>query len=54
VILTGFDVPKKPVIMRVCGLSHFSPIAFATFLQLFELKNAFFARWNNIEWLTSK
>jgi len=53
-ILTGFDVPKNPVIMLVYGFFHFIPIAFVNFLQLFELKKAFFARWNNIEWLTSK
>jgi len=44
VILTGLDVPKNPVFMRVYGLYHFSPFAFATFLQLFDLKNAFFAK----------
>lgn len=38
---TGCEVPKKPVFMRVCGLCHSRPIAFATFLQLFELKKAF-------------
>lgn len=41
VIGTGYEVPKNPVFMRVCGHYPNGQIVFATFLQHLESKKYF-------------
>ena len=41
VVKKGYDVPKNPVIMRVCGHPPNSQIIFATFLQHVSSKKEF-------------
>lgn len=41
VIGTGYEVPKNPVFMRVCGHCPNGQIVFATFLQHLESKKYF-------------
>lgn len=38
---TGYEVPKNPVFMRVCGHCPNGQIVFATFLQHLESKKYF-------------